>query len=163
MEKAILIKKFRSIIRHHLILFIGTVLMCSSVCLPVFAGENGIIWENLSLEQQKILKPFKDKWDTFPVEKQQSLYNGSKKWIDMSPSARATLLKRIDEWDKLPAERKASIQKGFQQYNQLTDSQKEKYRTARKRILQLSIEPHKDNKMTQPLTAIYQLFKGGAG
>ena len=44
-------------------------------------------WNQLSPEEQQVLKPFQDRWDSLPPEQRERLQQGAKRWQTMTPDS----------------------------------------------------------------------------
>ena len=54
-----------------------------------------IAWSDLGSNEQKVLAPFKDKWEGFSAERQQRLQQGAQRWQTMTPDQK-TRARRIN-------------------------------------------------------------------
>lgn len=89
-------------------------------------------WDQLSQQEQQILKPFKDRWDQLPAERQERLRRGAERWQRMTPEERQEAQERYKRWQELPPEQKEMIRKRYQEFRALPPEEQEKVRNRSK-------------------------------
>ena len=81
--------------------------------LPIFAEKIATIllilaipfaasaqtWDELSQQQQEILKPFESSWAELNPEKRSRMLRGAERWKDMSPAQRKKMKQAAKESD----------------------------------------------------------------
>lgn len=53
------------------------------------ADARGVPWEQLSGEEQRLLKPFEQRWGGLAPERQERLRQGAQRWSSMTPEERS--------------------------------------------------------------------------
>ena len=85
-------------------------ILCLLLLWPALAlaaeGDAPLAWDQLSQEEQQILKPFRERWDTLPPERREHLQQGVKRWQAMTPEQREQAKERFSRWQKLSPEQR---------------------------------------------------------
>jgi hypothetical protein len=75
------------------------------------AQEDGVAWDALNEEQQRVLSSFSDRWDNLEPERQKRLSMGADRWSNMTPKQRDAAQGRFSQWRGLTPDRKSRIRK----------------------------------------------------
>jgi len=57
--------------------------------------QNKISWNELGAEEQQVLQPFQDKWDSLPPGQQLNLMKGASRWKELNSDQRQLLQQRF--------------------------------------------------------------------
>ena len=81
-----------------------------AIAMLLFAGlanaqDEGVAWESLSEQQQRVLSSFSDNWDSLDAARQTRLAKGADRWSDMTPQQRNAAQNRFKQWRGLEPNR----------------------------------------------------------
>lgn len=115
-----------------LYLLFGIILLFSNG-EPAWAQSEtgGVPWDQLSQDEQQVLRPLQDQWDHLPPSRQERLRKGAKRWESLSAEQREKLKERFQRWKELPPERQERIRKRFERFRNLTPEQRHALRQKR--------------------------------
>jgi Protein of unknown function (DUF3106) len=68
------------------------------------AGQPGIAWSSLSLPQQQLLWPMRQRWDSLSPARQRALARAAESWLSLTPEQRAEArarFARLRKWQRL--------------------------------------------------------------
>ncbi len=102
--------------------------------------STGVPWDQLSAEEQEVLKPFADRWDQFTPERQARLQKGAGRWGSMGPEERGQARKRFSRWKQLSPEKRARVREKFKRFRHLPPEKRRALREARKKFKHLPPE-----------------------
>ena len=89
--------------RQLLLLLVGTGLAAGVLAqTPVAEESAGVTWNELSPQQQQVLKNFQQQWATLPPERQRRLSQGAARWSDLTPEQKQQARARFRKWQQLP-------------------------------------------------------------
>jgi hypothetical protein len=99
-----------------------------------------LAWKDLQPNQQQLLQPYAQSWDSLPAERQQALSRGARRWLSMDPAQRAEAHERFQAWQKLPEQRRQLIRQRWEHFQQLDPEQKALVRQNFKAFMRLPPE-----------------------
>ncbi len=102
------------------------VLLMACVCSH---AQDPIAWDELSAEQQRVLKKFEGKWSELPVHKQNKLSRGAQNWQNMSPEKQDKVRKRYKWYKDLPPEKKERLR---EKWKSMTPEERKAFRKKNK-------------------------------
>ena len=70
------------------------------------AQDEGVAWEALSEEQQRVLSNFSENWDSLEPARQTRLSSGADRWSRMTPEQRDAAQGRFKQWRGLAPDRR---------------------------------------------------------
>jgi hypothetical protein len=114
-----------SAVRHWsawLLLAVAALLAASVV------GASELAFEELPAEEQRVLTPFADSWDTLTPDARAQMRLGAQRWLAMSPEQRAQASERLAEWRSLEPEQRARLREAHQRFRALTPEQQQRLR-----------------------------------
>jgi hypothetical protein len=115
-------------------LALGLAIACTPAVAQTVRGDPA--WSQLPAEQQQILAPIRDEWESFdPVRKrkwigiaqrypklsadeQTRLQRRMQDWAALSPDARRAARERYRDFEQLPADERQALIEMWEQYNQ---------------------------------------------
>ncbi|MEM7469604.1 MAG: DUF3106 domain-containing protein, partial [Pseudomonadota bacterium] len=91
-------------------IFVILSLVVCSVCVSAERDESDVIpFESLSEQQQQVLEPLRNRWQSLPPERQKRLLKGAERWQNMSDEERAKVRDRMQRWKQLSPEQRQSM------------------------------------------------------
>lgn len=94
-----------------------------SLCLPALAVA--VTWQELSPQQQQILKPLSNEWDSLP-KKRQNIYIGiTKRYPQLTPLKQQRFQEQIIRWAKMTPEQRQQAREKYKAFNQLPPEKRE--------------------------------------
>ena len=110
------------------LLFFKVLVLLLVLPLASLAEEPPMQWDNLSPQQQKILKRFESQWPTYSEDRKQRLLTGVDRWMNASPEQRDMMKQRYAAWEGLPDDKKQLLRRKFQEFKSLSpEEQAEAY------------------------------------
>jgi len=100
-------------------------------------------WDELSPQQQRILKPFSSRWSELDQDKRARLVRGAERWKNMTPAQRKQMKQRFNRWQQLSQQQRDAIKERFKKFQNLTPAQKAKVRKAFHRFRSLPADQRK--------------------
>ena len=85
------VKYFHSAVVTLLLIFSGA----------ITAQDDQLNWSSLTQEQQQVLNPLSETWDTLPIERRTRLVDGAKRWSGMDTEDRSSAHERFQTWTNL--------------------------------------------------------------
>ncbi len=86
---------------------------------------SNLSWGSLTPAQQRILKPFSNKWSGLSKQRKQRLLKGVQRWQHMSPTEKKQARKRLKRWRKMDAKQRQRIRNRYERFKKLPlDEQK---------------------------------------
>jgi hypothetical protein len=82
-------------------------------------------------------------WKQLTVEQQKDLQNFSQRWDAMPASRRVQILERYDRWKKLPPEKRQALRAGVQNFQEMTPKQRQNMRESMRYMRTLPPEEQK--------------------
>lgn len=101
-------------------------LMLGLLCGFAFASEPA--FDALPAEEQRVLMPFADSWDTLTPEARAQMRLGAQRWLTMSPEQRSNAAERLAQWRRLEPEQRARMREAHQRFRALTPEQQQRLR-----------------------------------
>ena len=77
-------------------------------------------------DEQRVLTPFADSWDSLDAATREQLRRGAQRWVSMRPEQRARAAERLAEWQRLPPEQRERLREAHQRYRALTPEQQQR-------------------------------------
>jgi len=96
------------------------------LCSLTFASE--VAFDALPAEEQRVLMPFAESWDTLTPEARAQMRLGAQRWLAMDPEQRATAAERLAQWRRLEPEQRARLREAHQRFRALTPEQQRRLR-----------------------------------
>ena len=85
-------------INHNRLHWLAALLGMLIMPLSILAAEGGIDWNQLSVDEQKVLQPFADRWQELNPQQQQRLQKGAGRWATLTPDQRQRVKERLKNW-----------------------------------------------------------------
>ena len=104
------------------------------------ADDNGVAWNSLAPEQQKVLARFQGDWSTLTPERQERLALGADRWVHMDAEQRSAAQQRFGQWRKLSDDRRELIRERYQLYKSLSPEEQKRIRENYQRFRELRQE-----------------------
>ena len=76
-------------------------LITTLILITVPTIPQAVEWNELTDEEQKVLKRFEDRWNTLDELKQDRLRNGAERWKTMTPEQKAKAKQRFQRWQNI--------------------------------------------------------------
>jgi len=114
----------REMNKYFLVLAVGMILFSMIPCREAFAGS----WEQLTPEEQQVLRRFREQWNQLPGERQERLRRGAERWQRMTPEERKEAEERFKRWQELSPQEKEMIRKRYQDFRNLPPEEQERIR-----------------------------------
>lgn len=105
-----------------------------------FAQTN---WDELKINQQKILLPFESSWGGLDETTRKSLISNTNKWLTMSPEQRMESKQKLNNFKNLAPEEQEKIKRRINRFKNLTPEERRQLNFAKKRFKNLDPEQRK--------------------
>lgn len=86
------------------------VLALAALPAPPAHAEN---WQNLSPAERRVLAPYRRNWDRYPLEQQERLRDGARRYLELSPRERAGVREQRRRYRALPPEQQRSLREEY--------------------------------------------------
>jgi hypothetical protein len=86
-------------------------------------------FDALPAEEQRVLMPFADSWDTLTPEARAQMRLGAQRWLAMSPEQRSNAAERLAQWRRLEPEQRARLREAHQRFRALSPEQQRRLRS----------------------------------
>lgn len=119
-----------SLTRHHVSSSVRRCLL--PLLLGLFCGlaiASEPAFDGLPAEEQRVLMPFAESWDTLTPEARAQMRLGAQRWLAMSPEQRSNAAERLAQWRRLEPEQRARLREAHQRFRSLTPEQQQRLRS----------------------------------
>lgn len=99
-------------------------LLASSV-FPAAPVKKPPDWRDLSPQQQSVLAPLSDNWDSYTTRRRKTMLDIANLYPNMSPEDQAKVQKRIQRWVKLSQEERGAIRESAKKIKQMPPEKKQ--------------------------------------
>ncbi len=116
--------------------------------LPVWGQEelHNLPWTQLAPEEQTVLSPFKEQWESFPPSRQHRLQHGAQRYQQMTPTEQQLMRKRFNRWKAIPLEKQERIRQRFKAFRQLPPNKQQMLLEKRRWFQDLPLERRQELK-----------------
>jgi hypothetical protein len=94
------------------------------------ATEPGVPWSELSVQQQRVLEPYRQRWSSMPPGRQQAMARGAERWDTLTPEQRAKAQDRFRQWQELPPGDRERARERYEKFRDLPPEEQERLRKA---------------------------------
>ena len=106
----------------------------------VWAQEEGVEWDSLNEQQQRVLKQDQETGGSLGIDRQQRLATGAARWAEMSGKERAAAGERFTAWRSLSDDQRADIRQSYIEFRNLPRDDQQRIRENYRRFRQLTPE-----------------------
>jgi len=105
--------------------------------LSVSHAASPLAWEQLTNNEQHVLKSYSHNWEKMNPEQQRRLQKVARYWQKMNAQQRSEMQQRSARWKEMPEEKKQKIRKNFRQFEQFPPEQQQKIKQRVQSFLKL--------------------------
>jgi len=115
----------------------GCVVLFSMVAANVH-GQNAIAWEELSREEQQLLRQVERRWEQLSADRKEELRDGAKRWLEMDAEERDRVRRQQDTFQRRSNQERERIVRRFQQFSDAPPAQQRRLKEVQERFQRLS-------------------------
>jgi len=105
--------------------------------LSVSHAASPLAWEQLTNNEQQVLKSYSQSWEKMNAEQQRRLQKVARHWQKMNVKQRTEMQQRSARWKEMPEEKKQKIRKNFRQFEQFSLEQQQQIKQRVQSFLEL--------------------------
>jgi len=105
--------------------------------------QAGVMWSELSVDQQQLLSRFEKRWSQLPPQRQLVLARSSWRWLKMTPDQRNAAKESIEKLHLLTEEQRQKIRERASHFQDLSPDEQQKLRDSYMEFRRLSDERRK--------------------
>ena len=122
--------------------WLGLGLLCFLLGTPWHVQADGALtpWNQLSSEEQGVLKPYSDRWGSMSSQRQNRLKKGANRWNRLHPDEKLNYNQRFKNWEEMPPGKRSRIRERYQQFRNPPPEERERIHRSRQRFKNLPPE-----------------------